>query len=152
MKRKPDFQNHLFRQSRKNSSFFHKSCRPQGQFNAFTYKSLLVTAFMNRRLRVESEHDAWVFSHWSPFLWVLPENSSYHGKSMNFRSRITPIPRVIRKTIIGRSDSFFSSILFISFQIVTTYSTIAQYPKSLILSVTTNKRKMTIKKIMIKNR
>jgi len=57
---------------------------------------------------------------------------------------ITPIARVINMTHIGRSDSFLSSFLFsilsISLQIFTTYVTIAQYSKSLILSVTTNKR------------
>jgi len=68
---------------------------------------------------------------------------------------ITPIARVINMTNIGSGDSFLSSflfsILFISLQIFATYFTIAQYPKSLILSVTTNKRKKAIANMMIGN-
>jgi hypothetical protein len=37
---------------------FPKSCRYEGQLNAFTYKSLLGTISKGRRLRVESEHNA----------------------------------------------------------------------------------------------
>jgi hypothetical protein len=64
---------------------------------------------------------------------------------MNFNITINAIPRVINMTNIGSADSFFFSILFISLQIFAAYFTIAQYHKSLIMSVTTNKRNKVLK-------